>query len=239
MANGWRKSDDFDLLMLPDLIIFKSDGRLFASYRGGSCTHGGFWSLDYQSKSSSPTLTTMSDLNLCDSRGYSASVPTDEVKFQNGLLVLSRGSYFPANESSARKVFKFVPRSPLDLEATAEYSGAFIEGVPMTLDFTFQNINQRRSVFQLGAFEISIQGLIQEVDAVRSTEEVVLAKRDYGGIRLGPGEVHRDSVTIIPPLGGASNRLIVKLEFSTNPGESYARTFEGRQTYRLSIGESK
>ena len=44
-GRSWRKPNDLDLHEIPTEIIFSDAGRYTASFRGGDCSYGGFWSV--------------------------------------------------------------------------------------------------------------------------------------------------------------------------------------------------
>lgn len=229
IANPWEKSNDFDLFRIPESIVFKENGRFFASYRDGQCSHGGFWSLDH---GAIPHLILIpfSDTNDCDLRGYDASIAASNEwpRFQDELLIFYSSSYYNAEERIRKKVFSFDSYSG-SVRVTGEYDGTFTRGVPVSVDFMFENVTDRE--MELGKFEIAMQNMkLVKGGLGRDGEEVVLLTKDYTGINLPPGKDMQDQFTIIPSVSGEYVYFTIRLDF-----KDVRQSYGGYESYIVGV----
>ncbi len=227
IVNPWKKTNDFDLFMDPQLIIFYDNGRFFASYRDNTCTHEGYWSLD------GIILTPLSDTNNCDLRGNTtASIAASNEKptFEGDLLVFYSASYFNVEKDIGKKTFTFDAYTN-SVRVTGEYSDSFIKNTPISIDFTFQNADNTDK--ELGRFEIKLQKLKPTDNGfTREGESLLLLGKDYSGIRLSPNQTHKDKITITPSISGNYINLEILLNFNDK-----RQSYYGRRGYILEIKE--
>lgn len=208
IGTSWHKANDFDLYRQPDLITFNDDGRFFASYRRGECTHEGYWSL------SGRRLTPHSDPNECDFRTAKASIAAGNSypRIQDSLLVFYSSSYYADDQKTREKVFVF-DRYGGTIEVKGEYSGTFVKDVPVPVHITFRNTNLTAS-YDLEQFSITQQRLKRGSNSHSSDgQQLILNATDFNGIRLAPGDTHETDVTITPTISGEYVFLGVDLRF--------------------------
>jgi len=225
IQNPWKKTNDFDLNMSPDLIIFKDNGRFFASYRNNQCSHEGTWGVDGR------TLISISDPNDCDLRGHSSIIAASNEKptFENDVMVFFQDSYYNQESEIEKKMFTF-DRYGKSIKVKGEYSGNFKTNNPTTIDLTFQNVGSLDK--ELGEFTIKLLtcGPPQPNTGCSDTKEDLVITKNYTGILLHTTEIHHDSVTIIPKTEG-DNFLKFSLKF-----EDERQPYHTNHGYVLNIG---
>ena len=228
--NPWSSASEFNSL---DSITYRDDGTYLISYRDGSCTHEGSWSLDHGSRGPhGPSLTSAHDGNDCGLTSSGPSISVARARLEGNRLVSQGGdALYDAAELPAGKVFSFNSYSGFGVEVTGEYVGTFERDVPLEIRFTFRNANERGKTLDLGNFEITAQRLAREKDHFsRIGEELSLAKRDYAGMSLRRGESHTDNVVITPLISGDVVQLTIRLDF-TDIERPNRPTYTGRQHY--------
>jgi len=203
--HGWKKANNFDLNMHPDLIIFKNDGRFFASYRNGQCSHEGVWGLDDK------TIVSISNPNDCVPRIVSAINAGEKSSFENDVLIFLQESYYPQDRMMEKNIFTF-DSYVNSITVTGEFSGNFEKNNPTTIDFTFQNVAGIDK--ELGKFTISILTCGPPQPNAGCSDAKQTFTKDYGGISLHPTEFYHDSITITPiPTASGDSLLSFSLQF--------------------------
>lgn len=106
-ATSWKKSNPFDDFRRPENLRFGADGTFAASYRGGSCTHLGSYSI-----LENATLRPISERNDCglgEGGRFSATLVDWQVVpvVVDGTLMIGNASYQPDDGAATDDVVIF------------------------------------------------------------------------------------------------------------------------------------
>jgi hypothetical protein len=227
IAEGWRKTNPFDLAFTPDAITFERSGHLSASYRAGACQHGGHFSWD------KGMLTPISDDNQCDLRGprpASVASSNEEPVFLDDLLVFYSASYRRESNTATRQIFIFDPYSN-SLRVRGEFDGVLSVSSPTALTVSFENLEELPR--QLVKLEVTAQKVVPAADGNGYSADgakTTLITRDYTGVTLAPHAKHDDAFSIAPTLGGDN----VDLEMTIDYTDAH-QPYHGSRTFLVAI----
>ena len=76
----WRKTNAFDVDRIPDQLVFGTDGNFEASYRNGTCRHGGIFTVAYRD------LVQQIDENDCGRQQNARAFPQEGPELIEGVL---------------------------------------------------------------------------------------------------------------------------------------------------------
>jgi hypothetical protein len=220
---AWIKTNHFDLLARPDAFSLRRDGTLWASYRAGSCEHGGVWSLDHGdiADAGSATLTEITDPHTCDARREPTTAIVgawnDRPVIDDGVLMRAAGDTYADEETArAQELFAFTSYGRgVSLLSRGTFHGTLQAGTETVIDLAIENESDR--AHQLGRVQVSVQPLTAELST--SGDPIVLAERDYTGTELLPGQVYADTLAVTPPAAGL--HLFQVIVESTNERQSW------------------
>ena len=205
IKNPWKKTNDLDLGTTPDLLIFKNNSKLVASYRNSQCTEQGSWGSTENSVSISYPLD-------CDVRGSHPVTASDDGYFESeaDLLVFYGASYYNASLNLGKKVIIFDSYGNT-IKVKGEFSGDLKKNDQTTIDFSFQNVSELDK--ELGEFVVKLFtcGPPEPNTGCSNAKQYFIITKNYTGILLHSTELYYDKVTITPTTSGDNY-----LEFSLN-----------------------
>lgn len=231
-AHPWTKTNNFDLFMEAQDFTLARDGTYQASYRDGTCTHGGTWGIDLEPRSMGavPVLIDIPDGNNCDLRGgTNAQLPSVDVpRIDQGRLIMYSSTYRGPSALDTRLFFNFDGYS--DEVSTSGYLDQELSASsPTTFDFDLENRSDTaKSLVSLTA---RMTPVMLVADGYSSAgPKVDLATTSLAGTVIGPGEHYTLSLAVTPTTSGdALFELELDFADSTQP-------FNSRGDYIVTIG---
>lgn len=213
-ASAWKKACPFDLYCEPDMVRFDRDGRFYASYRDGECSHGGFWSIAHSE------LHPVSDSNTCDLRGgTSASIAASNSRpliRDDFMTMYSLGNaYCRADQKTQTRTFAFDQYSE-SLLLVGRYTGEIQRGKPLDLSLTFEKRDQYQKS-QLKSLRIeSYKSELDKGSWSVAGPSRMLYEKQFDGVTIEPAKSHRLDVRITMPEAGKWISLTFTLDYATS-----------------------
>jgi hypothetical protein len=226
VSTPWKKTNRFEEYRIPDRVEFRANGRYSASYRSGACAHEGRWSLI--DTTGRRLLTTTSEENACDQRGYSAGLVGVDPYWIGDLLVLET-CYLPAAMTTDAQTFVFDGYSD-SLRTLGAYRGQLMQGRLSAIELTHTNL--KSSQRQLQSLTITFQrGKIVPRGGVSIGEPLVVVRHDFKGLPLASGESHVQQVRLTPPFAGMV-WFTIELAY-----RDVTQTYNSRGSFAVEIAE--
>lgn len=229
----WVKTNDFDLYSKPDEIRFFDNGRFTASYRGGVCTHGGFWSLEKRGPTrrsqGKVQLAPISDDNDCDLRGgrrASIAASNSSPILDGNLLKFRKNSYYALDRPIEAKYFSW-RLDWLGLELDGTYVGEFEEGAATTLSLNIRNTDDRSTPKRLVALRVGLQRYVPNVPDANGFQpdgvfcELFVANFDEKPLEVG--EPYSATFDVTPSESGEHMRLSFEITYLDSVTTRHAR----------------
>jgi len=223
IKNSWKKTNDFDLGISPDLLIFKNDSKLVVSYGNIHCTEEGIWSSTENSVSISYPFD-------CSVFGPSPGNASEEGYFEleDDLLVFYGVSYYNTSLSLGKNVIIF-DNYVNTIKVKGEFYGDFKRNSQIMIYLSFQNVSDLDK--ELGDFAIKLFtcGPPELNTGCSNAKQNFIITKNYTGILLHSTELYYDKVTITPTTSGDNY-----LEFSLNFKDKY-QPYQGNIGYVVHI----
>ncbi len=226
VGRTWRKTNAFDLFMAAEEIVFNNVGRFSATYRGGTCVHGGYISWDKD------MLLAVSEANQCDTRGPTTAFiasPNAVPEFIDDMVVMSQSAYHPVGTGGEKNVLVFDPYGR-SLRVSGVFEGTLHSGLATTIELAFKNMDPALER-TLGKFEIAIRPATASAGGFSTAgAKTILATSSLDSPPLAPGGTYKTKVSITPPSAGDTFALEIAVDF-----RDAHEQFHGEHTFITAI----